>query len=121
MDKQSKKEIRNKYKLTPPQPGIYMITCTANNKRFIGAAMNVRGKLNGHEFSLVAGGHIHKELQMDYQQFGAVSFEFEILEKLKQREDLQFDYSDELKEREAFWLSHYQPYGDKGYNKLKEI
>lgn len=120
MNQINKKELKKAYKLTPPTPGIYAITNTVDNKKFIGAAMNVQGKLNGHKFSLLAGGHIFTEIQADYNKHGEENFTFEIIERLKQREDLQFDYSDELKERETYWLEYYKPYGEKGYNKPKK-
>lgn len=110
-----KKELKQLYKETPIEAGVYQITNTKNNKLFIGSTRNLR-TLNGAKFMLKNGGHTNKQLQEDANLYGADVFEFQVLEVLKKKETGYFDEKKELEKLELKWLEKIQPYGDKGYN-----
>lgn len=114
----NKNELKRKYKETMRPMGVFQIRNLANGKVFIGSSVNLEGILNRHKFALNAGSHQNKTLQTDWNELGAESFTFEILEELVMRENL--DIKKELEFLEDLWLENLQPYGDKGYNERKK-
>jgi len=112
-----KKEIKKRYKETVPPMGVYLIRNTINGKIFIGSSKNLNGKSNSFRFQLSAGLHINAKLQADYTQSGEANFIFEVLDRLEPKEDLSYDYTDDLKTLEELWIEKLQPYDEKGYNK----
>jgi hypothetical protein len=114
----NKKELKNKYKQTLTQMGVYRIKNSVNGKIFIGSALNLPGKLNSLKFQLEHGSFPFSELQKDYKELGEKNFVFEMLDELEPKEeDPAYNYSRDLKALENMWLEKLQPYGDKGYNK----
>lgn len=100
--------------------GIFQIRNKTNGKIFVDSSINVPGKINRHEFALNAGGHASRSLQAEWKEFGADAFEFETLEPVEPREDLNYDYKADLETLEDLWLEKLEPYGDKGYNDRKK-
>lgn len=64
------------------------------------------------------GNHPNGALQADWNEFGAESFAFEILDEVTPREGR--DYREELTFLEELWLENSQPYGERGYNEKKK-
>jgi len=113
-----KKELKNQYKQNQPRMGVFQIKNLENGKIFIGRGMNVQGKLNSAKFQLEQGSHPNREMQNDFKQFGAENFSFEVVDYLDpKKDDINYDYNDDLKLLEEMWLEKLQPYGEKGYNK----
>ena len=113
-----KKELKNQYKQNQPRMGVFQIRNLANGKIFIARGMNVQGKLNSAKFQLEQGSHPVSEMQDDYKKLGSDKFSFEVLDYLDpKKDDLNFDYTDDLKLLEQMWIDKLQPYGEKGYNK----
>jgi len=115
-----KKEIKKQYKQTLPPMGIYQIKNLINGKIFLGSSKNLHGKSNSYKFQLNSGLHINRELQEDYSKYGEDNFTFEVLDKLEPRDDPSYNYDDDLKTLEELWLEKLQPYGEKGYHKIKK-
>ncbi|WP_010677938.1 GIY-YIG nuclease family protein [Bacillus timonensis] len=115
-----KKELKQQYKETPVEAGVYQIKNTQNGKLFIGSTRNFK-TLNGLKFSLSSGtaSPINKELQEDWSHYGASEFSINILEKLKKKDDPYFNEKEALQALENKWLEELQPYGEQGYNKKK--
>lgn len=107
------------YKMSHRPMGVFQIRNMANDKAFVDSSTNIPGKINRHRFSLVAGLHKAKSLQADWNEFGEAAFEFETLESVEPRDDLNYDYAADLETLEDLWLEKLEPYGDKGYNKRK--
>ena len=53
-------------------------------------------------------------MQQEYNEAGEEGFPFEILDYLKPKDDLNYDYTKELKLLEEMWLEKLQPYKKKG-------
>ncbi|WP_400164412.1 GIY-YIG nuclease family protein [Brevibacillus sp. TJ4] len=110
-----KKELKQLYKETPVEAGVYQIRNTENNKIFVGSTRNLK-TLNGLRFSLEAGMSVYKGLQQEWNRYGKDAFAFEVLEVLEKKKDPYFDEKRELEKLEAKWLERLQPYGERGYN-----
>ena len=110
-----KKELKQLYKETPIEAGIYKIENKQNGKIFIASTRNIK-TLNGVKFMLNKGGHVNRELAQEWQEFGEENFMIEVIEILKKKNDPYFNEKEELKKLEGKWLEEYQPYGERGYN-----
>lgn len=115
----NKRELINKYKQTVQPMGIYQIRNVTNGKIYIGSAKDLRGRINSNKFQLKMGSHLNKELQKDYNEIGLEGFSFDILDYLKPKEELQYDYTEDLKVLEEMWLEKLRPYNESGYNSQK--
>jgi group I intron endonuclease len=114
----NKKELIKQYKQTIQPMGVYQIKNKKNGKIFIGSAKNLPGKINSHKFQLKNGLHTNKQMQKDFNEIGEEGFSFDILDHLKPKEDLNHDYTEELKTLEEMWIEKLQPFSGKGYNKI---
>lgn len=115
-----KKELKQLFKETPIEAGIYQLKNNENEKIFIGSTRNFK-TLNGVKFSLETGAHINKVLQEEWNQFGKDAFSIDVLETLKKKDDRYFNEKEALQKLEEKWLEHLQPYEERGYNEKKSI
>lgn len=113
-----KKELKQLYKETEIEAGVFQIKNNANQKVFIGSTRNFK-TLNGVKFSLETGVYINTQLQEDWKAFGKEAFQIDILETLKKKDSPYFNEKEALAELENRWLEKIQPYGDQGYNSKK--
>lgn len=85
--------------------GVYLITCTVNNKKYIGCSKDVRTRMQDHRNMLTRNNHINVKLQRAWNKYGAESFVFDILlETLNPFEE------------ERRLIAEYKTFGDTGYN-----
>ena len=115
----NRKELIKQYKQTIQPMGIYQIKNKRNGKVYIGSTKNLPGKINSHKFQLKNDLHSNREMQKEFREVGEEGFSFDILDRLEPKEDLNYDYSEELKTLEAMWIEKLQPFNEKGYNKIK--
>lgn len=87
--------------------GVYSITCTVNDKKYIGSSKNCYNRRELHKFYLRHKRHYNKPLQEDYDLYGEDKFIFEIVERV---EDI-----DILRDREQYWIDFFDSY-ENGYN-----
>ncbi|MGH9753184.1 MAG: GIY-YIG nuclease family protein [Blastocatellia bacterium] len=98
--------------------GVYQIRNIVNERVLISAAVDLPGILNRHKFQLKMGNHPNGALQAEWNEFGAESFAFEILDEITPKEGR--DHREELTFLEELWMDKTQPYGDRGYNEKKK-
>lgn len=110
-----KQELKQLYKETKIEAGVYQIKNTKNNKIFIESTPNLK-TINGKRFTLEMGTYQNKQLQIEWNQFGDMAFLFEVLEILETPKEGYFDPKDALKKLREKWLDELQPYGERGYN-----
>jgi hypothetical protein len=118
MSNERKEVLKKQYKQNPPPAGIFKIANIANGKAFIGKGMNVKGRLNGQELQLKWGSHHNKELQKDWNLYGADQFSFEIVDYLEPPTDGSRSLATDLADLEKLWITKLQSYGNKGYNNI---
>ena len=88
----------NEYKRRKLQGGVYKITNTLNGKYLLGHTTNVKSVQNRFAFALATGSTLHYKLKKDWQELGAQTFTFEILEELEQQANQsQAEFLEELK------------------------
>ena len=99
-----KKELKQQYKIMKPAMGIFMIRSNFCNKCYLEATPNLRGAINSAKFKLGAGGHVNRELQKDWNEYGENGFTIEILETLEyDRDETKTDYAEDLKLLQMLW------------------
>jgi DNA-binding transcriptional ArsR family regulator len=118
---ETRAEIKRRYKLTPTQAGIFLITNTTNGKVLVGSSTNLRGPLNKHRFLLTNNLHWIKPLQNDWNLLGPDSFTFEVVDLVHPSDDPNFNLLSELSILEQLWLEKTKPIGERGYNKDTKI
>jgi group I intron endonuclease len=85
-------------RMAPKQlPGVYMILCLKNNKRYYGQSQNISSRLSNHKSRLRRNFHEVPELQRDFNLYGEHFFEFSAIylsrDCTKQkREALELEY-----------------------------
>lgn len=89
--------------------GIYQIKNLANNKIYIGSAVNIKNRWKSHKSRLNLNKHHSIHLQRAWNKYGENSFEFSIIELVEEKT--------KLLDREQFWLDKTNCYNLKiGYN-----
>lgn len=76
--------------------GIYLITCTANGKVYVGSTGNFAKRWAVHRCHLRAGKHSNRHLNFAWKKYGESSFVFSVLE--------QVEDPDKLTEREQHYI-----------------
>lgn len=82
--------------ILPALPGIYQIVCTANQKIYIGSAINLYRRKLKHWKDLSGGYHGNKHLQSAWNKYGESAFIFTIIETIANVEYLLI--------REQYWI-----------------
>lgn len=87
--------------MRPNYPGIYAIVCIANNKIYVGSAKDISQRWYTHQSMLRRHRtHSHK-LQNAWDKYGEENFEFLVLERVDNLEDLIA--------REQYWIDLINP------------
>src|SRR5262249_14302966 len=113
------KDLKREYKLNHRPMGVYQIRNIVNDKVLVGSTLNLPGIFNRYKLQLKMGNHPNAALQAEWNEFGAESFVFEILDELTPRENPGYDYHEDLTSLEDLWLEKLEPYGERGYNEKK--
>ena len=99
--------------------GVYCIRNTSNGKIFVSSSKDIQARINRHKMELKMRREGVKELQHDWLEFGADSFEFETCDTLEPSDKSGYDPAEDLKVLEQLWLEKLQPWGTDGYNTKK--
>ncbi|TQK53889.1 hypothetical protein FB479_108104 [Brevibacillus sp. AG162] len=65
----NREELKQLYKDSETQAGVYQIKNNQNQKIWISATRNLK-TMNGKLFSLKMGSHINKQLQLEWNEYG---------------------------------------------------
>lgn len=88
--------------------GIYSITNTINNKKYIGQSIKVEHRIADHKWALKHNRHGNNHLQNSFNKYGEESFTFDIICECKE---------DELDDLERYYIYTYNCTNSKyGYN-----
>lgn len=111
-----KNEIKRKYKEFKPTIGVYKIENKATGKFFIGSNLNIEARFNRYKMEATWGLEQNIDFFNDLKKYGYDGFTFTIIDKIKPKDDPNYNYRKELLELEEMWLNELQPYGERGYN-----
>ncbi len=94
-------ELKREYKEMARRMGIIAVRNLRNGRMWIRSAFNPEATLRRFRFELEFGSSRIKELQKEWDEFGAEAFSFEVIDTVEP--DPEKDDADELAAREAFW------------------
>ena len=97
--------------------GVGAVRNTANGRLLVVAGTNLQALLNRHQAQLKLGGHPNKEMQREWNEFGADAFRFEVLDTLTPSTAADYDPASDLRELEALWMEKLAPYEPTGYHR----
>lgn len=84
---------------SPVSRGVYLITCRATGKRYVGSSENIEKRLYNHASQLNYGDHPNPHLQNAWRKHGEAAFKFEVLELV----------AGDLEAEEQRWIDHLRP------------
>jgi hypothetical protein len=99
-----RKALIREYKQRRPPMGVYRVHNTATGKALVAASTDLPSILNRHKSQLSMGGHSHKALQTDWNELGAGSFVFEVLDTLVPPDEPDYKPLADLTALEDLWL-----------------
>ena len=111
---QARRALTRDYKQAFPAMGIYAVRCDAADLLRLGASRNVDAILNRLRFELSNGSRrdaalaLALALAQAWARHGAQAFRFEVLDRVKEREDPLFDYDAELQALLSLWQQELQ-------------
>lgn len=121
IDAQKRKEIIKNYKQMSTPMGVYQIKNLKNGKILVGSAKNLYARKNREMMSFSLKLCEIKELQEAWDELGDNGVVFEVVDTLEPKKDEpNYNYTKDLETLEELWLEKLQPYGDRGYNELKQ-
>lgn len=110
MEQSRKKELIAAYKQRTPTGGVYAIACPPAGKVLIKGDFDLQGAENRFRFAVSTDSCVVPALKEDWKQFGGKSFEFSILEEIKQAEEQSnLDFRRDIQTLEELWKEKYSP------------
>lgn len=91
----------------PRTPGIYLITCTANGRVYVGSSYNIRRRWIEHRRDLRGNYHPNRHLQRAWNKYGEPAFTCVELEACERND---------LLAREQAWIDELRPFRHRGFN-----
>lgn len=89
---------------------IYKITCTKNNKFYIGSTISFRKRVKDHRNDLLGNRHNSSQMQNCFNKYGAEYFEIEILKSFNRIIPFKSaDYKEILLKTEEEFITKYSP------------
>ncbi|MBP7274976.1 MAG: GIY-YIG nuclease family protein [Kiritimatiellae bacterium] len=114
-----RKQLIREYKETPRPAGVYRVHNTVRGKTFIGSSTNLPGILNRHRFQLEHGSHMDHDLQRDWNELGPEAFEFEVLDTLAPKKELDYDPTEDLAVLLDLWTDKIAATGELLYGRKR--
>lgn len=100
LDRNQKNQLKQEYKQRSKRMGAFQIRNLSNGKVLVGTSNNLDSMFNRYRFTLDHGMESNKELQADWNQYGAEQFAFEVIELLKDEGQTPNQIKRELEEME---------------------
>jgi len=87
----------------PPPVGVFVIHCLPTGRIHVGGSLNAPAVLQRTQFELRLRQHRRPQLQADWNQHGPEAFRFEVIDRVKGRDEPGFDWQVELDALVALW------------------
>lgn len=109
MEKLSKKEIREQYKNRIVIGGVYSIKCNSSGRIWIKSTEDIAGQMNKFEFFVSTNLCPEPSMCSDWNQYGAKSFSFVVLENLEKGEtQTDKEFADDIHILYDMWIEKQQ-------------
>lgn len=109
MEKMTKKELKEQYKNRKVTGGIYCIACSGNNKIWIKSTKNLEGQKNRYNFFFSTKTCPEAAMFPEWNQYGADSFSFKVLEELEKGEtQTDSEFTEDIEVLYQMWLEKQQ-------------
>ncbi|MGD0484552.1 MAG: GIY-YIG nuclease family protein [Gemmatimonadales bacterium] len=99
-----RKALIREYKERRAPMGVYRVRNTVTGHALVAASLDLPSILNRHRAQLGMGGHRSRALQEDWNEHGADSFVFEVLDTLTPPDEPDYDPLPDLTVLEDLWL-----------------
>jgi hypothetical protein len=116
LPQETRRELARKYKESVRPAGVFVIRNLLDGRVYVAGSLDVEGAMNRARFELNLRSHRNKALGRDWLAHGAAHFSFEVIDRVKERDDPAFDRVAELEKLLELWREELQCTGDKGYN-----
>jgi len=113
---ESRRAISRQYKESARPAGVFVIRNRLTGRAYVAGSLDVEGAMNRARFELNMRSHRSKTLGQDWIAHGAEYFSFEVVDRVKEREDPGFDRKAELEKLLSLWQEELQCFGANGYN-----
>jgi len=121
MDKQTRKQLKQAYKLRAPEAGLYGVRNRATGRVLVGSTLNLQGALNRQRFTLETGSHPCVALQQEWERLGPDAFVLEVLETVRPEPGPNPDVDGALAALEQAWIERLSPPSERCYNTNPKI
>jgi hypothetical protein len=111
-DRMRRRELREQYKQTRPEAGVYRIVNRENGKSLLGSTTNLPSLRAKMEFaqSTNTPGALDRHLAKEINKYGLAAFFLEVLEVLEVKpETSPAQLQQDLQTLEALWRERYDP------------
>lgn len=112
----NRQALKKQYLEVPTRAGVYAIRNHLTGRAMVAGSTHVEGTLNRHRFELRYGQHRNARLAQEWREHGESHFSFEVLDRLKPRDDPAFNAAQELEQMVALWRQEIPCQGDRGYD-----
>jgi len=114
---ETKRALSRQYKDSVRPAGVFAIRNRSNARIYVAGSLDVEGAMNRARFELNLRSHRNKALLQDWLALGPEQFGFEVVDRVKEREnDPGFDRAAELEKLLVLWQEELQCFGEHGYN-----
>jgi len=104
MDKQTKKDLRERYKSRAVIGGIFCIKCRATDKFWLKATTDMQSAKNRFAFNVNMNSCPETSMLKEWKQYGMDAFSFEVLEEIKKKEtQTDCEFSDDVDTLLEIW------------------
>ena len=98
-----RKAAAREYMDNPRPMGVFRVSCAEGGASFLGSSVDLLSMLNRQRFELEMGSHRDRVLQAEWNEHGAATFRFEVLDTLEPPEDPAYDPHEDLLELLEMW------------------
>lgn len=116
LPQETRRALARKYKETVRPAGVFVIRNMLSGRIYLAGSLDVEGAMNRARFELGLRSHRNKALVRDWVAHGAEHFRFEVIDRVKERDDPAFDRAAELEKLLALWREELQCHGDQRYD-----
>lgn len=109
--KHKNKQGREDYKQQDDRAGVYRVYNTETGMQWIDSSADVQGALNRMQFELKLGSHRRHALQADFKVSAGKALQFEILERIRKKDDPSWNLQEALDHARTLWREEFATSG----------